>query len=112
MEQLLIDVSKARFATNYLFDFRLYFPKFSMLAFYLQIVPFTFPALRKVLYAVIAFVVCSSLITLFSDTFWCGPHVSINWSSDPDACSVFAAMHLVKMNWALNFISEIFSKLS
>lgn len=77
--KLLIKVIQVRFATNYFFDFGLYFPKFSMLAFYFQIIPRTHPVLRKAMYAVIAFVTCASLTTLFADTFWCGTNVSINW---------------------------------
>ncbi|KAH8690413.1 hypothetical protein GQ44DRAFT_636759, partial [Phaeosphaeriaceae sp. PMI808] len=103
-----VHVEQVRFATNYFFDFGLYFPKFSMLAFYVQIIPKTLPKLRKGLYGVITFVACSSLTTLFADTFWCGTDVSINWwvSTEAETCSVFSAMPLVKMNWSLNFISE------
>lgn len=101
-----VAIMKIRFATNYFFDVGLYFPKFSMLAFYTIIVPRTTPNLRKALYAVIAFVVLSCLTTLFSDTFWCGSRPGSNWSPEAQ-CQAFTSMTLVKMNWALNFTSEV-----
>jgi hypothetical protein len=74
------DTLQARFATNYLFDFGLYLPKFSMLAFYFNAIPgASSPGTRKALYAVTCFVVCSSLTTLFGDTFWCGLNPGVNW---------------------------------
>jgi hypothetical protein len=76
---LLTDTLQVRFATNYLFDVGLYFPKFSMLAFYYRIVPLTAPETRIALHATTGFVVVSALITFFGDTFWCGPNPAINW---------------------------------
>jgi hypothetical protein len=73
------DALQVRFAENYLFDVGLYFPKFSILAFYFMIIPVTASETRKALYAVTCFVVLSTLITLFGDTFWCGSDPSVNW---------------------------------
>jgi hypothetical protein len=73
------DALQVRFATNYLFDVGLYLPKFSILAFYFMIIPITAPETRMALYAVTCFVVLSTLITFFGDTFWCGPNPAVNW---------------------------------
>jgi hypothetical protein len=73
------DTLQVRFATNYLFDVGLYFPKYSILAFYYMIIPVTAPETRKALYAVTLFVVVSTLVTFFGDTFWCGTNPNINW---------------------------------
>jgi hypothetical protein len=73
------DALQVRFATNYLFDVGLYLPKFSILAFYFMITPITVPETRKALYGVTCFVVLSTLITFFGDTFWCGPNPAVNW---------------------------------
>ena len=67
------------FASNYFYDTGMYFPKFSMLAFYYQLIPVTMPRLRMVLHAVTAFTVASALATCFADTFWCGANVAANW---------------------------------
>jgi hypothetical protein len=73
------DTSQVRFATNYLFDVGLYLPKFSILAFYFMIIPVTASETRKALHAVTCFVVLSTLITFFGDTFWCGSNPAVNW---------------------------------
>ncbi|USP79205.1 hypothetical protein yc1106_06479 [Curvularia clavata] len=99
-------IMKIRFASNYFFDVGLYFPKFSMLAFYAIIVPRTTPTLRKALYGAIVFAILSSLTTLFADTFWCGSRPANNWSPDME-CQAYTSMSLVKLNWALNFTSEV-----
>ncbi|KAH7406731.1 hypothetical protein DE146DRAFT_648244, partial [Phaeosphaeria sp. MPI-PUGE-AT-0046c] len=101
------DTLQVRFATNYIFDVGLYFPKFSILAFYFMIIPVTAPDTRKALYAVTCFVALSTLVTFFADTFWCGPDPSVNWSMKGGNCTVFTAMTLVKLNWSLNIISEV-----
>lgn len=73
------DASQVRFATNYLFDVGLYFPKFSILAFYYMIIPISAPETRKALHAVTVFVILSTIVTFFGDTFWCGPNPAVNW---------------------------------
>lgn len=74
------DALQVRFATNYLFDVGLYLPKCSILAFYFMIIPVaSSPETRKALHAVTYFVVLSTLITFFGDTFWCGPNPAVNW---------------------------------
>lgn len=68
-----------RFATNYFFDVGLYLPKLSMLAIYFQLFPGHDRPLRMALYFVTAFTISAALVTIFSDTFWCGKDVSVNW---------------------------------
>jgi hypothetical protein len=73
------DALQVRFATNYLFDVGLYFPKFSILAFYYMIIPISAPETRTALHAVTVFVILSTIVTFFGDTFWCGPNPAVNW---------------------------------
>lgn len=101
-------IYKVRFAENYLFDVGLYFPKFSILAFYYMIIPIVASGTRKALHAVTCFVALSAIVTLFGDTFWCGTDPAVNWSNTAGGCTAFTAMPVVKLNWSLNFISEVF----
>jgi hypothetical protein len=68
------------------------FPKLSMLAFYWVFFNLSgHPGLRKMLFGITAFVVASYLTILFDDTFFCGTPVSVQWSQEEGACSVFYA---------------------
>ncbi|RYP46688.1 hypothetical protein DL768_007145 [Monosporascus sp. mg162] len=95
-----------RFATNYFFDFGLYFPKLSMLAVYFLIIPPHMKMLRWALYSVTAFTAGSALVTAMVITFWCGPDPSVNWSAGPAACSVFKSITIMRLSWSLCFASE------
>ncbi|EUC39822.1 hypothetical protein COCMIDRAFT_31108 [Bipolaris oryzae ATCC 44560] len=101
-------VRKLRYATMYLFDGGLFIPKFSMLAFYIRIIPATSPKMRKGLWAVVFFVTASAIAAYVAITFWCGTDLAINWSDKPGACSAFSAKPLGQLTWSLNIISEIF----
>ncbi|KAK8070050.1 hypothetical protein PG994_006666 [Apiospora phragmitis] len=70
------ELRKIWFAMKYLFDAGLYLPKLSMVAIYYHI-PLHFQWLRRALYFIGFFVGSSFFITFFSDTFWCGPHPSV-----------------------------------
>ncbi|EKJ72980.1 hypothetical protein FPSE_06876 [Fusarium pseudograminearum CS3096] len=107
-----VALKKIRFATNYFFDFGIYFPKFSIIAFYFNLVPFTHPGMRALLYALAGLTASFSLVTLFSDTFWCGPDPSVNWlDTDEEHCQAFMSMKLMRINWAMNFTSEVLNVL-
>lgn len=99
---------QVRLATNYFFDFGMYFGKFSILAFYFHLIPSTLPRLRIFLYLVTGLTVCCSMTSFFVDTFWCGPNVALLWQSDP-SCSAFNSMQLVSINWSMNFVTEVLS---
>lgn len=71
--------TQVRFATNYFFDTGVYFPKFSIIAFYYSIVPVTHPRTRITLHVIAAITVASALVTFFGDTFWCGSNLAVNW---------------------------------
>ncbi|KAK6855274.1 hypothetical protein PG995_008806 [Apiospora arundinis] len=101
-----VQLRKIWFATNYLFDAGLYLPKLSMVAIYHHLIPRHFHMLRHALYFVGFFVGCSFLITFFSDTFWCGPHPSVQWWPGPHSCSTFESKTLMKLNWSLCFTCE------
>ncbi|KAG8676512.1 hypothetical protein FPOAC2_02613 [Fusarium poae] len=107
-----VALKKIRFATNYFFDFGIYFPKFSILAFYFNLVPCTHPGMRTLLYALTGLTASFSLVTFFSDTFWCGPDPSVNWmDTDEEHCQAFMSMELMRLNWSMNFTSEVLNVL-
>ncbi|KAK7429103.1 hypothetical protein QQZ08_004318 [Neonectria magnoliae] len=54
-----VAVWKIRFAVNYFFDTGMYFPKFSIIAFYYNLVPPTQPQMRMALYILTALTVVS-----------------------------------------------------
>lgn len=68
-----------RFASNYLFDAGLYFPKISMVTIYFQLLPRHNRPLRWALYFTAAFTLASFFVTIFVDTFWCGVNPAVNW---------------------------------
>jgi hypothetical protein len=79
------------------------FPKLSMLAFYWAYFNLEArPAMRKMLWAMTAFVVACYLTILFDDTFFCGKNVSVQWSQEEGACSVFYAPEPFILNFTLN----------
>jgi len=87
------------------------FPKLSMLAFYWGVFPSDRPALRKALYVITAYVCLAYTAILFDDTFYCGTPVSVQWSQEDGACSVFYAEPPFYFNTAVNLSSYIFSEL-
>jgi hypothetical protein len=100
---LTLPVLQISFASNYFYDVGMGFPKLSMLAFYW--VYFNLearPAMRKMLWAMTAFVVACYLTILFDDTFFCGTPVSVQWSQEEGACSVFYAPEPFILNFTLN----------
>lgn len=79
------------------------FPKLSMLAFYWAYFNLpSHPGMRKMLYGMTAFVVACYLTILFDDTFFCGANVSVQWSQEEGACSVFYAPEPFILNFTLN----------
>ncbi|KAJ4321334.1 hypothetical protein N0V94_002966 [Neodidymelliopsis sp. IMI 364377] len=79
------------------------FPKLSMLAFYWAFFNLDAqPAMRKMLWAMTAFVMACYLTILFDDTFFCGGNVSVQWSQEEGACSVFYAPEPFILNFTLN----------
>jgi hypothetical protein len=81
------------------------FPKMSMLAFYwAYFLPSTgmSSVMRKSLYGITAFVCISYMVILWDDTFFCGKDVSVQWSLEEGACSVFYAPEPFILNFTLN----------
>ena len=56
---------------------------------------------RKVLLLMTSFVVACYLTSLFDDTFFCGKDVSVQWSLEKGACSVFYAQEPFILNFTL-----------
>ncbi|KAK7959923.1 uncharacterized protein PG986_004777 [Apiospora aurea] len=91
------------FASNYFYDFGMGFPKLSMLAFYWSFFRSSIsPGMRKTLYGITLFVCVCYLTILFDDTFFCGKNVSVQWSQEEGACSVFYAPEPFILNFTLN----------
>lgn len=105
-----VALKKVSFASNYFYDVGMGFPKMSMLAFYWGIFPANRPTLRKAVYAVTGYVFLVYFIVLWLDTFFCGVPVSVQWSPDPDACSVFYATEPFYFNFAMNQSSYVFGE--
>ncbi|KAI5200673.1 hypothetical protein AUEXF2481DRAFT_3040 [Aureobasidium subglaciale EXF-2481] len=103
-----VTLSKISFASNYFYDFGMGFPKLSMLAFYWGVFPSDRPALRKAMYVITAYVCCAYMTVLWMDTFYCGTPVSVQWSQEEGACSVFYAEIPFYFNFSMNLSSYIF----
>lgn len=94
---------KISFASNYFYDVGMGFPKMSMLAFYWAYFPAeTSPTMRKALWGITAFVGISYMAILWDDAFFCGKDVSVQWSQEDGACSVFYAPEPFILNFTLN----------
>ncbi|KAG5656976.1 hypothetical protein KAF25_011145 [Fusarium avenaceum] len=106
-----VSLKKIRFATNYFFDTGIYFPKFSIITFYANLVPVTHPEMRTALYVLAAITTAFALATFFGDTFWCGADPSVNWAEGEDNCQAFMSMTLMRLNWGMNFTSEVLNVL-
>ncbi|KAH7141791.1 archaeal flagellin N-terminal-like domain-containing protein [Dactylonectria macrodidyma] len=98
-----VKLSKISFASNYFYDVGMVFPKLSMLAFYWgYFLPDISLGMRRVLYGITAFVCASYTAILWDDTFFCGKNVSVQWSQEDGACSVFYAPEPFILNFTLN----------
>ncbi|KAM5354060.1 hypothetical protein ACJ41O_000710 [Fusarium nematophilum] len=105
-----VTLSKISFASNYFYDVGMGFPKMSMLAFYwAYFLPSTgmSSVMRKSLYGITAFVCLSYMTILWDDTFFCGKDVSVQWSQEDGACSVFYAPEPFILNFTLNLACYI-----
>lgn len=95
--------TKISFASNYFYDVGMGFPKMSMIAFYWAYFPAnTGSAMRKALWSITALVGLSYMAILWDDTFYCGKNVSVQWSQEDGACSVFYADDPFILNFTLN----------
>ncbi|CAD0085516.1 unnamed protein product, partial [Aureobasidium vineae] len=99
-----VTLSKISFASNYFYDFGM----LSMLAFYWSVFPADRPMLRKAMYVITAYVCSAYMTVLWTDTFYCETPVSVQWSQEEGACSVFYAETPVYFNFSVNLSSYIF----
>ena len=87
------------------------FPKLSMLAFYWAFFRSSISSgMRKTLYGITAFVCVCYLTILWDDTFFCGKDVSVQWSQEEGACSVFYAPEPFILNFTLNLACYLVGK--
>lgn len=89
------------FASNYFYDVGLGLPKLSMLAYYFIFLDNGRRSVRRILWGATAFVIACYLTSLFDDTFFCGKDVSVQWSQEEGACSVFYAQEPFILNFTL-----------
>lgn len=107
----LTNDAQISFASNYFYDFGMGFPKLSMLAFYWAFFRSSISSgMRKLLYGITAFVCICYLTILFDDTFFCGVPVSVQWSQEEGACSVFYAPEPFILNFTLNLACYLVGK--
>lgn len=75
----------------------------SMLAFYWgYFVPNITKGMRRTLWCAVIFVCLCYMTILWDDTFYCGKDVSVQWSQEEGACSVFYATAPFILNFTLN----------
>lgn len=67
--------------------------------------------MRKVLYWITGFVYLAYFIILLDDTFFCGMDISVQWSQEQGACSVFYALEPFILNFTLDLACYIMSTL-
>ncbi|KZM18279.1 uncharacterized protein EKO05_0005127 [Ascochyta rabiei] len=97
---------KTVFIMCYFFDFGLYFPKVSLVAFYWWLIPLGFRRLRIAVYVSAAYVGCAFVATLLSDTLHANP-VSNNWSLENQLLSTWNSYTTFAINWALNWSTDL-----
>ncbi|CAG9972553.1 unnamed protein product [Clonostachys byssicola] len=98
-----VTLSKISFASNYFYDVGMGFPKMSMLAFYWgYFAPNITKGMRRTLWCAVIFVCLCYMAILWDDTFYCGKDVSVQWSQEEGACSVFYATPPFILNFTLN----------
>ncbi|KAL8352720.1 hypothetical protein RB601_002847 [Gaeumannomyces tritici] len=98
---------KIQFANNYLYDPGLYYSKFSLLSFYLSLIPKTSTRTRWALNAIVVITVCGFVFAVLADTFWCGPDPGKNMEQQPGQCSVLTSSDLFYTVWGVHFTSEV-----
>ncbi|KAF2448171.1 hypothetical protein P171DRAFT_207180 [Karstenula rhodostoma CBS 690.94] len=94
------------FISCYFFDMGLYFPKFSIIAFYWWLIPSGFRRLRMAVYFSTGFTVCSWVASLLTDTLIAG-HISNNWSIENQLLSTWNSYSGLIINWCLNWSSDV-----
>jgi hypothetical protein len=112
------------FAAAYLFDLSVYFPKFSLVAFFWWLIPHGFRSLRIAVYTATAFVGVSFMSTILVDTFIAGD-ISNNWygimeliaesntklppnrSIENQLLSTWNSYTALIVNWTLNFSTDL-----
>lgn len=97
---------KTVFIMCYLFDFGLYFPKASLVAFYWWLIPVGFRRLRIIVYVSAVYVGCCFIATLLSDTLHSIP-LSNNWSVENQLLSTWNSYITFAVNWALNWSTDL-----
>jgi hypothetical protein len=97
---------KTVFVMCYFFDFGLYFPKVSLVAFYWWLIPIGFRRLRVAVYVGAACVGCAFVATVLADTLTARP-VSNNWSIENQLSSTWNSYNTFAANWTLNWSTDI-----
>lgn len=97
---------KTVFVMCYFFDFGLYFPKASLVAFYWWLIPLGFLRLRIAVYFSAGFVGCCFIGTLLTDTL-IAPNISDNWTIATQLHSTWNSFTGLISNWVLNWSTDL-----
>ncbi|KAF2633928.1 hypothetical protein BU25DRAFT_427336 [Macroventuria anomochaeta] len=97
---------KTVFIMCYFFNFGLYFPKVSLVAFYWWLIPLGFRRLRIAVYVGAAYVGCCFIATLLSDTLH-APRISDNWSIENQLNSTWNSYITFAINWSMNWSTDL-----
>ncbi|OAF99249.1 uncharacterized protein CC84DRAFT_1222950 [Paraphaeosphaeria sporulosa] len=101
-----VEYLRTVFVASYCFDIGLYFPKFSIIAFYWWLIPSGFRRLRIAVYLATGYTACSFLATLLTDTLIAG-NISYNWSIEYQLYSTWNSYNGLIINWVLNWSSDV-----
>ncbi|KAF1932635.1 uncharacterized protein M421DRAFT_97919 [Didymella exigua CBS 183.55] len=96
---------KTVFVMCYFFDFGIYFPKASLVAFLWWLIPLGFRR-RIAVYFSAVYVGCCFVATVLSDTLH-APHISDNWSLENQLDSTWNSYTTFAVNWALNWSTDL-----
>ncbi|KAF2877700.1 hypothetical protein BDV95DRAFT_155473 [Massariosphaeria phaeospora] len=101
-----VDYLKTVFLSCYFFDFGLYFPKASLIAFYWWLIPSGFRRLRIAVYTGAAFLLVTFIATISTDTFIANT-ISDNWSIENQSNSTWNSYNALIINWTLNIATDL-----
>ena len=81
------------FITSYIFNIGVFYPKFSIIALYHQLIPPSRKQMRIALQAILIYTVAGAVACVIATAFTCGTNISANWYSLPG--SVFLSIGIM-----------------
>jgi len=101
-----VDYLKTVFAACFFFDSGLYFPKASLIAFYVWLIPAGFVRIRLSVYISAGIMTCCLVSSLLTDLLL-APKISDNWSMENQLKSTWNSYTNLSVNWALNIATDL-----